>query len=73
VHTWWSDGAQSPEDVVRAATGRVDVLALTDHDEIAGALRARDFARDHPALGVDVVIGEEVTPGAVRRDLGSPA
>jgi predicted metal-dependent phosphoesterase TrpH len=61
VHTWWSDGAQSPEDVVRAAAGRVDVLALTDHDEITGALRARDFARDHPALGVDVVIGEEIS------------
>src|SRR5262245_63956503 len=61
VHSWWSDGAQSPEDVVRAAARRVDVLALTDHDEIAGALRARDFARDHPALGVDVVIGEEVS------------
>src|SRR5262245_18671690 len=61
VHSWWSDGAQSPEEVVRAAAGRVDVLALTDHDEIAGALRAREFARDHPALGVDVVIGEEVS------------
>ena len=40
VHSWWSDGAQSPEDLVRAAAGRVDVLAITDHDEIAGALQA---------------------------------
>jgi predicted metal-dependent phosphoesterase TrpH len=61
THSWWSDGAQSPEDLVRAAAGRVDVLAITDHDEIAGALRARDFARAHPELGVDVVIGEEVS------------
>ena len=61
MHSWWSDGAQSPEDLVRAAAGRVDVLALTDHDAIAGALEARVFARDHPGLGVDVVIGEEVS------------
>jgi len=61
VHSHWSDGAQSPERIVRAAAGRVDVLALTDHDEIRGALRARDFAADHPELGVDVVVGEEVS------------
>lgn len=44
THSWWSDGAQSPEDLVRAAAGRVDVLAITDHDEIAGAQRAQEFA-----------------------------
>ncbi len=61
VHSHWSDGAQSPERIVRAAAGRVDVLALTDHDEIRGAVRARDFAADHPELGVDVVVGEEIS------------
>lgn len=52
VHTHYSDGRQSPEDVVRAAAGRVDVLAITDHDVIDGALAARAFARAHPDLGV---------------------
>jgi predicted metal-dependent phosphoesterase TrpH len=61
VHTIWSDGAQRPETIVEAARGRVDVVAITDHDEIRGALRARDFAREHPELGVDVVVGEEVS------------
>jgi predicted metal-dependent phosphoesterase TrpH len=61
VHSTWSDGAQSPEAIVRAAAGRVDVVALTDHDEIRGACRARAFAAEHPDLGVDVVIGEEVS------------
>jgi predicted metal-dependent phosphoesterase TrpH len=61
THSWCSDGAQSPEDLVRAAAGRVDVLAITDHDHIAGAQRAREFARAHPELGVDVVVGEEVS------------
>src|SRR5262245_56778303 len=61
VHTVWSDGAQRPEEIVNAAHGRVDVVAITDHDEIRGAHRARDFAREHPELGVDVVVGEEIS------------
>ena len=61
AHSHWSDGAQSPEALVRAAAGRVDVLAITDHDEIRGARRAREFARERPELGVDVVVGEEVS------------
>lgn len=52
---------QTPEAIVRAASGRVDVLALTDHDEIRGARRARDFALAHPGLGVDVIVGEEIS------------
>jgi len=52
VHTIWSDGAQRPETIVEAAHGR---------DEVRGALRARDFAREHPELGVDVVVGEEIS------------
>ena len=61
VHSHRSDGAQSPERIVRAAAGRVDVVALTDHDEIRGALCAREFAAAHPELGVDVVVGEEIS------------
>lgn len=61
VHSHWSDGRQSPEALVVAASGRVDVLAVTDHDEIAGALLARAFARTRPDLGVDVIVGEEIS------------
>jgi predicted metal-dependent phosphoesterase TrpH len=60
VHTIWSDGAQRPEVIVDAARGRPDVIAITDHDEIRGALRARDYALAHE-LGVDVVVGEEIS------------
>jgi predicted metal-dependent phosphoesterase TrpH len=61
VHTTWSDGAQRPEAVVAAASGRVDVIAVTDHDEIRGALAARDYACRQPYLGVDVIVGEEIS------------
>ena len=37
------------------------MLAVTDHDEIRGALEAREFARARPELGVEVVIGEEIS------------
>ena len=40
VHSYWSDGGQAPEALVRRAAGRLDVLAVTDHDEIRGARRA---------------------------------
>jgi predicted metal-dependent phosphoesterase TrpH len=46
---------------VRAAAGRVDVIAITDHDEIRGGRAALAFARDHPGLGVDVIVGEEIS------------
>jgi predicted metal-dependent phosphoesterase TrpH len=62
VHSHWSDGAQAPESIVLAAARRrLDVLAITDHDEIRGALRARDFAAAHPTLDIDVVVGEEIS------------
>jgi predicted metal-dependent phosphoesterase TrpH len=61
VHSSWSDGAQTPQALVRRAAGRVHVLAVTDHDEIRGALVARDFARARPDLGVEVIVGEEIS------------
>jgi predicted metal-dependent phosphoesterase TrpH len=46
-----------PEAVVRAAARRgITHLAVTDHDRIEGALRARDAAPD----GLTVIVGEEV-------------
>ena len=51
------DSLASPESVVRAAATRgLTHLAITDHDRIEGALRARDAA---PA-GLTVIVGEEV-------------
>jgi predicted metal-dependent phosphoesterase TrpH len=51
------DSLSDPGSVVRAAATRgLTHLAITDHDRIDGALRARDAA---PA-GLQVIVGEEV-------------
>jgi hypothetical protein len=51
------DCLASPESVARTAAKRgLTHLAITDHDRIEGALRARDAAPD----GLTVIVGEEV-------------
>lgn len=60
-HTTWSrDGTASVEAVVRHAaqhTG-LDVIAITDHDEIEGALNAVALGQEY---GIQVVVGSEIT------------
>lgn len=51
------DSISKPADLVRAAAARgLTHLAITDHDTIEGALRARDLA----PRGLTVIVGEEV-------------
>jgi 3',5'-nucleoside bisphosphate phosphatase len=58
-HSTRSDGVLSPRDVVRRAAERgVDVLALTDHDELAGLDEAREAAQD---AGIVLVAGSELS------------
>ena len=58
-HSTRSDGLLSPAAVVRRAASRgVDVLALTDHDEISGLAEATQAARD---VGIDFVAGSELS------------
>ncbi len=58
IHSTASDGAVSPAEVVkRAVQGRLDVIALTDHDTMAGLELAMEAARGEaieiiPALEV---------------------
>lgn len=60
-HTTASDGVVSPAELVEIAEHlRLDVLAVTDHDTIDGAWRARDHALATGAR-VEVIVGMEVT------------
>jgi predicted metal-dependent phosphoesterase TrpH len=61
IHTHFSDGADSPRDVLRwAERKRLDVIAITDHDTIEGARVAAQLARESRS-NPDVIIGEEVS------------
>jgi predicted metal-dependent phosphoesterase TrpH len=55
LHTMWSgDSSTTPEELAEAiAAAGLDVVCITDHSTIAGALALRD------ALGCKVVIGQE--------------
>ena len=60
LHTIYSyDGtAPLPAILTRAKQLGLDVIAITDHDEIAGALKALEIA---PLYGVEVIPGVEIT------------
>ena len=58
-HSTASDGLLAPAELVRRALANgVDVLALTDHDEISGLSEARDQAAE---IGLRFVDGVEVS------------
>ncbi|HVN35019.1 MAG TPA: 3',5'-nucleoside bisphosphate phosphatase [Casimicrobiaceae bacterium] len=58
-HSTHSDGLLTPSAVVaRAAARDVDVLALTDHDELSGLAEARAAAAD---AGIELVCGSELS------------
>lgn len=62
IHSLYSDGTASVREIldhVEAATD-LDVVAITDHERIDGALRAAALHRDG-AYSFDLVVGEEIT------------
>jgi predicted metal-dependent phosphoesterase TrpH len=60
VHTTASDGTASAREVLAHVARHTDlrVIAITDHDTIAGAREAQRMA---DAYGVEVIVGEEVS------------
>ena len=52
VHSSASDGTEPPAEVMRrAAQAGLDVVALTDHDTVAGHAEARRALADSPLAG----------------------
>ena len=61
IHTRHSDGVDSASHVLDwAARIGLDVIAITDHDVIDGALVAAAMSRQRPR-GPEVIVGEEVS------------
>ena len=62
LHTDFSDGLHAPHLVVKAAAlAGLQMIAVTDHDTMEGALRAKEYSLRRPDLGVQVILGEEVS------------
>jgi hypothetical protein len=62
IHTTYSDGLMSPEEVVDYVAAQTDlaVIAITDHNTAEGAFIGQAYARRHvPHL--EVIIGQEVS------------
>lgn len=62
MHTNYSDGTGSVEDVLTFVERNttLDVIAITDHDTIEGALRARELAAKRGSR-LEVIVGEEIS------------
>ena len=60
MHTQWSDGDDLDKVLDRALDQGLDAIAITDHDEIAGAMEARRRVHDR-RLPLAVVPGTEVS------------
>lgn len=61
IHTVYSvDGTATPQAILKHAAHHtdLDVIAITDHDEIRGALEAREMAEKY---AIEVVPGIEIT------------
>src|SRR5262249_43221368 len=60
IHTTHSDGAATVPELLEhvAQFSDIRVIAITDHDSIAGARQAAQLARQ---FDVEVIVGEEVS------------
>ncbi|MCW3128739.1 MAG: esterase-like activity of phytase family protein [Methanophagales archaeon] len=57
----YPESVTPPETMVDAAVKKgLDVLCITDHNEIEGAMRAERYVREN-GLEIEVVVGEEVS------------
>lgn len=65
VHTTFSDGALTPEDILNyyAVYPELHVVAITDHDTLDGVLRVKEFREAHQDVfaGLEVIVGEEIS------------
>lgn len=67
LHSTFSDGVLSPEEVVATAAARgVTLLAITDHDNVGGVAIAREAGQ---SLGVQVISGVEINTEVGREEV----
>ena len=59
THTSHSDGFYSPIELIKKAKqAGIDVISITDHDNVAGILEATEYGKE---IGIDVIPGVEIS------------
>lgn len=67
THTTFSDGFYSPEElVIKAKQAGIEVLGISDHDNIAGILEATEIGKK---IGVEVIPGVEISSDIKDREI----
>jgi hypothetical protein len=67
IHTYYSDGTMSPEEVVKAAADfGLSAISITDHDAIDGITPAMEAAR---TVGLEVISGVELSSDYQDKDI----
>lgn len=62
IHTSVGDAVCSPKEIVDHAAKKTDlkVIAITDHDQIKGAIEAKEYC-EKKKYKIEVIVGEEVS------------
>ncbi len=67
THTLHSDGTCSPEELIRKAKDSgLDIISITDHDNIKGIKEATIYGKE---LGIEVVPGVEISSEISNREI----
>jgi len=67
THTTHSDGSSSPEELIKKASkAGIDVISITDHDNIKGFKEAFEKGKE---LGVEVIPGVEISSEISNREI----
>jgi predicted metal-dependent phosphoesterase TrpH len=66
-HTNYSDGFNSPKELIDKAKDRgIEVLSITDHDNLAAIAEASDYGRE---VGVEIIPGVEISSDIMDREI----
>ena len=67
LHTIYSDGTDTPEELVELARqNKLAAFAITDHDTVGGYVKAREYLRDGDP---ELVSGVEISAGKFGEDI----
>src|ERR1035438_3426042 len=59
IHTNHSDGFYSPKEIIlKAKEKSLDIISITDHDNLSGIKEAADAGKD---VGIEVISGVEIS------------